>query len=396
MTNFIIKKFIKNYEDVSDPKVRESYGIVSSIVGIIVNALLSISKIITGILFNSISILADGINNLSDGLSSVITLAGFKISGKPADEDHPFGHARAEYLAGLVLGITIILVGIELIKSSFNRIINPEKTIFSIEMIIVLVISILAKLWLSLFYNKFGDKISSTTINAAGIDSRNDVLSTIVVLLSLLISKVTAYEVDGYAGLLVAVFILYSGIEILKEILNPLLGEMPDEEFVKSIEDKIMSYEGIINTHDLIIHNYGPNKHFATVHAEVDAREDILKAHDLIDNIERDFARDLDIDLVIHLDPVITDSEEINDLKTMTEEKVKSIDKDLSIHDFRVSEGDTHTNLIFDLLVPTDYKIKSSKLVDLIEKEIKKEDERYFAVVTVDKNYISTYINEPK
>ncbi len=396
MTNFIIKKFIKDYENVNDPKVRESYGTVSSVTGIIVNSLLSISKILAGIIFNSISVLADGINNLSDGASSIMTLVGFKISGKPADKDHPFGHARMEYLTGLILGIVVLLVGVELIKSSFNKIMNPEKTIFSIEMIVVLLISILAKLWLFLFYNKLGDKISSTTIKAAGTDSRNDVIATVVVLLSILISRLTGYEVDGYAGMFVALFILYSGYEILKDILNPLLGEMPSEEFIESIESKIMSYEEIINTHDLVIHNYGPNRYFATVHAEVDAKEDILKAHDVIDNIERDFARELDINLVIHLDPIITDSEEINGLRTMTEEKVKSIDEKLSIHDFRVSTGETHTNLIFDVLVPVDFEMKSSELVELIEKEIQKENETFFAVVTVDKNYVSTYINDPK
>ncbi len=396
MINFIIKRFIKDYENVNDPKVRESYGTVSSIVGIIVNTLLSTSKIVTGILFNSISVLADGVNNLSDGASSVITLIGFIISGKPADKDHPFGHARVEYLTGLILGNAILLVGVELIKSSFNKIINPGKTIFSIEMIVVLIVSILAKLLLSVFYNKFGNKISSATIKAAATDSRNDVVATTVVLLSIFISKFTGYEVDGYAGVLVALFILYSGFDILRDILNPILGEMPDGEFVELIENKIMSYEGILNTHDLVVHNYGPSRYFATVHAEVDSKEDILKSHDLIDNIERDFARELNINLVIHLDPIITDDEETNELRSMTERKVKSIDERLSIHDFRVVKGETHTNLIFDVVVPVDYDIKSAKLVSLIEKEIQKENETYFAVVTVDKNYVSTYMNEPK
>lgn len=396
MTNFIIKKFIKNYEKVNDPKVRESYGTVSSITGIVVNTLLSTSKILTGILFNSISVLADGVNNLSDGASSIITLIGFKISGKPADKDHPFGHARMEYLTGLILGIAVLLVGVELIKSSFNKIINPVKTVFSIEMTVVLIISILAKLWLSLFYNKLGCKISSATIKAAGADSRNDVVATAVVLLSVFISKLTGYEVDGYTGVLVALFILYSGFDILRDILNPILGEMPDSEFVKSIEDKIKSYDGIINIHDLVVHNYGPNRYFATVHAEVDAKEDILKAHDLIDNIERDFARDLSINLVIHLDPIITDDKEINALKSMTDNIVKSIDEKLSIHDFRVVKGETHTNLIFDVVVPVDCEIKSKELVELIENKVKNKNETYFAIVTVDKNYVSTYINDLK
>jgi cation diffusion facilitator family transporter len=396
MTDFIIKKFIKDYENVNEQRVRESYGITASITGIILNTLLSIGKILTGIIFNSISVTADGVNNLSDGASSVITLIGFKISSKPADKDHPFGHARMEYLTGLILGIAVILVGVELIKSSFDKIMNPTKTIFSIEMIVVLIVSVLIKLWISLFYKKLGDKISSATLKASSTDSRNDVISTIVVILSLLVSKATGYEVDGYVGIIVALFILYSGYDILRDILNPLLGEMPDKEFIESIENKILSYDGIVNIHDLVVHNYGPNRYFASVHAEVDAKEDIMKSHDLIDNIERDFARELDISLVIHLDPIITDDEEINELRSMTDKIVKSIDERLTMHDFRVVKGETHTNLIFDVVVPVDYDIKSSKLVSMIEKEIRNKDETYFAVITIDKNYVSTYMNDLK
>lgn len=388
MTNFIIKKFIKDHENINDKKVRESYGVTSSVTGIIANTILSIGKILTGVLFNSISVTADGVNNLSDGASSLITLIGFKISSKPADKDHPFGHARMEYLTGLILGIAVLLVGFELIKSSFDKIMNPTKTIFSIEMTAVLIVSIFIKLWLSLFYKKLGGKISSVTLKASSIDSRNDVISTIVVLLSLLISEATGYEIDGFVGILAALFILYSAYGILRDILNPILGEMPDEEFVESIENKIMSYEGILNIHDLVVHNYGPNTHFATVHAEVDANEDILKSHDIIDNIEREFAKDLNINLVIHLDPIITDDEEINELRSMTDNIIKSIDERLSMHDFRVVKGDTHTNLIFDVAVPVDCDIKSAKLVSLIEKEVQKENETYFALVTVDKNYV--------
>jgi len=211
-----------------------------------------------------------------------------------------------------------------------------------------------------------------------------------------LVSKATGYEVDGYVGIIVALFILYSGYDILRDILNPLLGEMPDKEFIESIENKILSYDGIVNIHDLVVHNYGPNRYFASVHAEVDAKEDIMKSHDLIDNIERDFAREFDISLVIHLDPVITDDEEINELRSMTDKIVKSIDERLTMHDFRVVKGETHTNLIFDVVVPVDYDIKSSKLVSMIEKEIQNKDETYFAVVTVDKNYVSTYMNDLK
>lgn len=396
MIDFIIKSFIKDYENVNDSRVRQNYGTTSSTVGIVVNVLLSLSKILIGTIFNSIAVIADGVNNLSDAGSSVITLVGFKISGKPADKDHPFGHARIEYLTGLILGIAILLVGIELIKSSFNKIINPEATTYSMEMIIVLIVSILMKFWLSSFYLKIADKISSSTIRAASTDSRNDVVATSVVLLSVIISRLSGFEIDGYMGVVVALFILYSGIGILKDILNPILGEMPDPDFIETIEKKILSYEGILNIHDLVVHNYGPNRYFATVHAEVDANEDILKSHDLIDNIEREFARNMDINMVIHLDPIITNDEEINHLKSMTDNIIKSIDEKLTMHDFRVVRGETHTNLIFDVLIPVGYSLKPSELIEKIESAVKKENKNYYAVVTIDENYVSTYMNDLK
>lgn len=396
MINFLIKSFIKDYDNVRDPSVREAYGKLGSIVGILANLVLSMSKIIIGSIFNSISITADGVNNLSDTGSSVVTFIGFKISGKPADKDHPFGHARIEYLTGLIVGAIILLLGFELTKSSIDKIRNPESTVFSWTMVIVLVLSIAIKLWLSYFNSKLADKISSATMKATAIDSRNDVISTAVVLASIFISKFTGIEIDGYMGVIVALFILYSGYSILKDILNPLLGEMPDPDFIEKIENKILSYKGIINIHDLVVHNYGPNKYFATVHAEVDAEEDILKSHDMIDNIERDFAKDLDINLVIHLDPIITNDKEINHLKTMTEETLKSIDSSFTMHDFRVVKGETHTNLIFDVVIPVEYDIKSNDLVKEIEKAIKIENENYYAVVTLDKNYVSTRMNDLK
>ncbi|WP_326910479.1 cation diffusion facilitator family transporter [Sedimentibacter sp. MB31-C6] len=396
MTDFIVKKFIKDYDNIKSSEVRTSYGKLGSLVGIIANFILSLSKIATGTLFNSISITADGVNNLSDAGSSIVSLIGFKISAKPADKDHPFGHARLEYITGLIIGFIILLLGFELIKSSINKIIHPEATKFSILMIIVLIFSIVIKLWLSYFNGNLADRISSTTMKATALDSRNDVIATSAVLVSVIITKFTGFEIDGYMGTLVALFIIYSGISILKDILNPLLGEMPDEELIQSIENKILEYEGIINIHDLVVHNYGPNRYFATVHAEVDAKEDILKSHDLIDNIERDFSNDLNINLVIHLDPIITDDKEINSLKEMVETIVMSIDNDLSIHDFRVVKGDTHTNLIFDVVVPVDYNIQSNELVNQIDNLIKKENNTYFAVVTIDKNYVSTYVNKPK
>ena len=252
------------------------------------------------------------------------------------------------------------------------------------------------KIWLSYFNFKLGEKISSSTMKATAMDARNDVIATSAVLISVFIFKFTRLEIDGYMGVVVALFILYSGYTILKDILNPLLGEMPDPDFIENIENKILAYEGIINIHDLVVHNYGPNRYFATVHAEVDAKEDILKSHDMIDNIERDFARNLGINLVIHLDPIITDDKETNHLRQMTEEIIKSIDEKMSMHDFRVVKGDTHTNLIFDVLVPVGFEIKSGDLAKMIEDAVQNENKTYFAVVTIDKNYVSTYMNDLK
>lgn len=394
MTDFIIKTFIKDYENVKNPVVRENYGKLASIVGIIANSFLSLSKILIGLIFNSISITADGVNNLSDTSSSIITFIGFKMGGKPADKDHPFGHARLEYLSGLVVGIAIILLGIELIKTSAEKVLNPEPLKYSILMIMVLLLSIVVKLWMCYFNLKLSKKISSSTLKATSMDSRNDVITTSAILISILISKATNMQIDGYMGCVVALFILCSGVNILRDIMNPLLGELPDEEFVNEIEAKIMSYEGVLNIHDLVIHNYGPSRYFATVHVEVDAKEDIMKSHDMIDNIERDFARDLNINLVIHLDPVITDDGEINNLRMLTNNIVKSINDNLSIHDFRVVRGETHTNLIFDVVVPFDFNINSNELAYEIERLIKEEDETYFTVITVDKNYVSTCMSE--
>lgn len=395
MTNFLIKRFIKDYEDVKNPLVREQYGNMGSIVGIVSNAFLSLIKILVGFLFNSISITADGVNNLSDTSSSFITLVGFKIGGKPADREHPFGHARYEYISGLAVGFIILMLGVELVKTSFGKIIRPEPVEFSALMVAVLLVSIAIKLWQSRFNNIIANEISSSTLRATSLDSRNDAITTFAILISIVITKLTGLQIDGYMGLAVALFIIYSGINILRDILNPLLGDLPDSELINSIEKKLREYKGVINIHDLIVHNYGPGRYFATVHAEVDAREDILKSHDLIDNIERDFADDMGINMVIHLDPVITDDYEINHLKCLTDNIVKAIDENLSIHDFRVVKGTTHTNLIFDVEVPVDFCVQSKDLLNKIECEIKKENSTYFSVITVDRSYISTHLNKP-
>ena len=394
MIDFLIRIFVRNSQNLSDPSVRRGYGTFAGTVGIIVNLGLSLAKITAGTLFGSISVTADGINNLSDAGSSVVTLIGFKLSGKPADRDHPFGHERIEYLTGFILGIVILIVGVELIKLSVNRIIYPRPTLTSDLMIAILVISIAVKLWLAIFYSRIADIISSSAVRAASADSMNDVLTTSAVLCGVLVSRYFGYQIDGWMGIGVALFILRSGIMILRSLLGPILGEMPDPELVESIERKILSYEGIINVHDLVVHSYGPNVLFATVHAEVDAKGSFISSHDLIDCIERDCAREMNINLVIHIDPVITDDNEMNGLKKMTEDIVNSVDPSLSIHDFRVVRGDTHTNLIFDVLIPADYHTSGKKTVQKIEDAIREKDPTFFPVITVDRNYVTMHINE--
>jgi cation diffusion facilitator family transporter len=388
--------FIRNYRDTSDPEVRENYGRLGSLVGIAANIILSASKIAVGTMFNSISITADGVNNLSDTGSSVVTLIGFKLASKPADKDHPFGHARYEYIAGLIVSFTILLLGTELIKSSYGKIIDPQEIEYGAAMAGVLIFSIAMKIWLSMFNNKIGEKISSATLKATSVDARNDVIATSAVLLAVFVSKLTGFQIDGYMGMVVALFIIYSGIGILKDTLSPILGEPPGEELVDEIERRIMSYEGVLNLHDLVLHNYGPGKYFGTVHVEVDANQNILKSHDMIDNIERDFSDDMNISMVVHLDPIITDDKEINDLKKMTNSIIKLIDERLTMHDFRVVRGETHTNLIFDVLVPFDFDMRNDELVDEISDFIKNEDRTYYAVITIDRSYVSTCTNRPQ
>lgn len=390
MIKFLLKLFVKDYENISNSNVRESYGKFSSILGIFCNILLCSSKILVGILFNNISITADGINNLSDAGSSIITLIGFKLSNKPADKDHPFGHARIEYISGLMVSFIILFLGIELTKTSFLKILNPEPLNFSLSMLVVLIFSICIKLFMSIVNTNISKRISSATIKATAKDSLNDVVATSAVLISVIISKHTGLMLDGYIGVLVAVFIIISGLGILKEILNPLLGEPPSKELINTIVTKIMSYEGVVNIHDLIIHNYGANNYFITVHVEVPCNENIIESHDMIDNIERDFKKELGLNLVIHLDPVVTNDQETNELKKKTEEIVKNIGQNYSIHDFRIVKGPTHTNVIFDVVLPSESKKSKEDIVNLISSQVKKINSTYYPVITIDCNYNNT------
>ncbi len=390
MTNLLVKFFIKDYENITSHKVREAYGLLGSYVGILANVILCFFKIGAGLLFNSMAILADGINNLSDAGSSIVTLIGFKLSSKPADEDHPYGHARMEYLSGLAVSFIILMLGIELIRSSFDKILHPKPLTFSWIMVSILALSILVKLWLCLFNRKLGKRIDSTTMLATATDSLNDVIATSAVLIALIIAQLTGWNLDGYMGILVGFFVCYSGIGLIKETMNPLLGEAPSPKLIQTVETKLMSYDYICGFHDLVLHSYGPNRYFASVHAEVPADANLWYCHDVIDMIEKDFSRELDIDLVIHLDPIVTNDEKSNQLKAQVDAIVKAIDQDLSIHDFRIVPGHTHTNIIFDVTVPVTYHAKPTNLARQIDAEIKKLDETYYTVITIDTNYVST------
>lgn len=390
MIDRMIKMFIKDYEKTSSSVVRARYAVLAGAVGIISNLILFVIKLIVGTLFNSIAVTADAVNNLTDAGSSIITLVGFKISGKPADDKHPYGHARAEYITGFMVSLVILLLGVELIKSSFNKIINPDPISFSYITVAVLTLSIFIKLWQGLFNKNLGRRINSTALEAAGQDSMNDVISTSAVLAATIFAKLTGIQVDGYMGIAVALFIIYSGIKLISETLNLLLGTAPDAGLVSDIEQKILAYEGVLGIHDLVVHSYGVGNCFASVHVEVPANRDILENHDLMDVIEKDVFAEYNVNLVIHMDPIVTDDERVNTLRERVNDIIALIDSKLSMHDFRVVVGKTHSNLIFDVVVPPGYKTGDEELRELIDSEIKKIDSTFNSVITLDRKYTST------
>lgn len=385
MTQLLLRLFVKNHQDTQSPAVREGYGKLAGLTGIVVNALLCAGKLLAGALSGSVSIMADAINNLSDAASSIVTLLGFKLAAKPADDAHPYGHQRVEYLAGLTVAALILLIGAELVKSSIQRILHPEAVAFTVVGAAVLLLSIAAKLWLCLFYRKLGKSIRSEALLASAADSRNDVASTAAVLAAYAFAYFTHIQIDGWAGLLVAVFILWSGVGIAKDTIDPLLGEAPDEALVHAIAQEIRSYDArVLGIHDLIVHDYGPGRRFASVHVELDAREDVLEAHELIDNIERDVTKKLRVELVIHYDPIVTDDAEVNEVRQRVEAIVTEIDPRLSFHDFRMVRGREHSNVIFDLVLPFDLRGQEPSLRARIGEALHAENPRYRTVITFD------------
>ena len=388
MTNLLIKLFIKDFNNIKQFKVRESYGKFASVVGIISNLILFGIKITAGTLFNSISIIADAVNNLSDSGSSIITLIGFKISGKPADAKHPYGHARMEYISGLIVSFIILYLGGQLAQSSIAKIIDPQAAQFSLISVVVLVISIFIKLWQCMFYRNIGKKIDSTTLIATSFDSQNDILATSGVLIAAIATRFTGFNLDGYMGVVVAGFIMVTGVKLVMDTISPLLGTAPGKELVDNIYGKILSYDNILGLHDLTVHSYGTARYFASVHCEVSAEQDIMVSHDIIDNIERDFLHDQGINLVIHLDPIVTDDAKTNELKVSVQKLVGEISMDISMHDFRVVWGMSHSNLIFDIVVPFNFKWCDDELIKLISDEIYKLNPTYHSVITVDHDYV--------
>ena len=387
MFKLLVKLFVKDYKNYKSPVVRERYGFLSSITGIVINIILSLSKLFIGSLTSSISITADAVNNLSDAGSCVVTLVGFKMAGMKPDKEHPFGHGRIEYIAARIVGFIVELMGFELIKSSVEKIRHPEELVFSIPAVIVLVISILGKLWLALFNRYLGKTISSPALSAVVTDSLSDICATAFTLLALILSRFTALPLDGIFGIVVALFIMYSGYGILKETIGIILGVPPSKELVDKVVELIKSHDGVIDIHDLVIHSYGENRLFGSVHVEIPSDFNILEAHDNMDHIEKEVFEKYGINMVVHLDPLVVNDERIRILRDLTYGTIKEFDDSLSMHDFRVVEGPTHTNFIFDLVIPFDYKLSSKELKDKVAELMKEHNENYYVVITVEYSY---------
>ena len=389
LSNLLIRKFIKNHTDTKNEKVRNSYGFLAGIVGLFTNIILFIIKFSVGLITSSISIMADAFNNLSDAASSLITIFGFKLSSMPADKEHPFGHGRIEYLSALIVAFMVMLVGIQFVKSSFQKIINPEPVTFELIPFILLLISIGLKVWLSRFNKFMGEKINSSALKATSVDALGDVFTSSCVALSFLAAKFTTIPIDGYIGMVVALFIVYSGFTLIKDTINPLLGEAPDPELVESIHQMVLSYDNILGTHDLIVHNYGPGKCMASIHAEIPSDISVVKIHEIIDKAEREISKDLNIYLVIHIDPICVIEGEVQEAYDEILRLVNEIAHIESIHDFRVvGEGEVK-NLIFDLVIDTSKKLEYSddELKEKINSNIKKDHPSYNCIITLDKHY---------
>ena len=390
MTEFLIRHFIKDYQDVEKISVRTAYGVLASIVGIFCNVFLFAVKFAVGLVLHSVSVTADAFNNLSDAGSSIISFVGVKMAEKPADKDHPFGHGRIEYIAALVVSFLVLEVGFTFLKDSFGKILHPETMNFQIVSVVILVLSIAVKLWLGLFNRKLGEKIDSKVMMAVFTDSMGDVITTSATILSLIFFAVTDINVDGIVGVGVALVVMWAGVGIAKDTLEPLIGQAIDPEVYREIKHFVEGYDGIEGTHDLIVHNYGPGRSMASIHAEVPNDVDIEQSHEIIDRIEREAAKQLGLFLVIHMDPVETRDKRVLKIRDKTAELLRELDPVCTIHDFRMVHGEHQTNLIFDMVVPIDYdETKKSEISRQLIEKIKAADPRYECVITVESDYVA-------
>ena len=390
MTQLLIRLFIKRPEDTKEPAVRTAYGNLASIVGMACNILLCLGKLTAGTLFGSIAIMADALNNLSDASSNIVSLIGFRLASKAPDAEHPYGHARYEYLAGLVVSVTILAIGLSLGKESIGKVLHPTPVAFSWLSVAVLAASILVKLWMSGFNRKVGQLIGSETLLATAADSRNDVLTTSAVLLATVLCSLTGWDIlDGLMGVAVAAFILWSGWGLVMDTLSPLLGETPSPELVEHIEQTVMSYPGVLGMHDLMVHDYGPGHQFASLHVEFPAETDPLSAHDVIDNIERDFLKKDNLQVTIHYDPIVTSDAQVGVLRSRLMEKVRRIDPQLSIHDLRIVPGETHTNVLFDLVFPAGYTGDQNAILAEMCSFVTEQDPKYSCIIKLEQSYAS-------
>ena len=374
--------------DVKSEKVRGQYGKACSVVGMLTNVLLFLGKLAVGTISGSVAITADAVNNLSDASSNIVSLLGFKLADRPADEDHPYGHGRYEYLSGMMVAVMILVIGVELMKGSIEKIFHPTAVSLSWPTVIVLLGSIGVKLWMSIFNRRIGKKIDSQTLIATADDSRNDVISTSVVLLSTVIGHFTGLMLDGWMGAIVALFILISGFGLVKETIDPMLGSAPTAEQVEAIKSKLESYPGVLGTHDLMVHDYGPGRQFASVHLEMDAKADPLESHDLIDNIERDFLKGDNLHLVIHYDPVTMDDPRVAVLRDKIMEIAQGMHDRMTIHDLRIVPGNTHTNVVFDCVVPYGCRVTDKEIRERICREVQAEYPNYYCVITLENSFV--------
>lgn len=384
--NFLVRRFIKNYQDTKDANVRTNIGKLSGIVGIFSNLFLFVIKFVIGTIVHSVSIQADGVNNLTDAGSNIISILSFHLANKPADKDHPFGHERTETIASLFVGILILVLGFETAKESISKVIHPGSIDFRIASVIILLISIIVKFWMYAYNKKLSKTYDSSLLEATALDSISDVCGTTAVLVSTLLSPVLHFNLDGYMGIVVSGIILYGAYGLLRDMINSLIGEAPDPELVHNIVDRIMAHPAILGVHDMMLHNYGPNKIFASAHVEVDSSKDIFETHDHIDNIEREVKENMNIDLVLHMDPVKVNDSETELYRAKVVEAIHQIDPKWGFHDFRIVSGPTHVNLVFDLVIPFEEKYSQEEIEDMLLKHIQSDKKIYF-VLTIDHPY---------